>query len=233
LNKIRWIIFSIIVICVLAGLVIFSKNSGLDVSKIDVNTIQVASSSNGEIADHTLGTADSKVVIIEYGDFQCPGCGSIDPIIAATIDQYKDQLQFVFRIFPLTDIHPNSKAAASAAEAAGLQNKYWDMHTKIYATQSDWENLTGSDRTDFFVKTATDMKLDANKFKIDMASTAVQDKISFDQAIGFKIGLDSTPTFYLNGKKLDSTVWGNNNKFKDAINAELTKAGVALPQVSN
>lgn len=233
MNKIRWIIFGVFVVGVLAALVIFSNNSGINVSKIDANAVQSANSNNGKIADHVFGKVGSKVTFIEYGDFQCPGCGSINPSIVAVTEQYKDQLQFVFRNFPLTDIHPNAKSAAAAAEAAGLQGKYWDMHTKIYATQSDWENLTGSDRTDFFVKAATDLGLVASKFKTDMASTAVQDKISFDQAIGFKVGIDSTPTFYLDGKKIDSTIWSDSTKLKDAINTELTKAGIALPQSTN
>lgn len=230
MEKFKWIIFTVIVIGILATLIVTSDSSKIDTSKIDVNAVQVASKDNGNIADHVFGKTGSKVTLIEYGDYQCPGCGSINPSIESVIHQYQDQIQFIFRNFPLTTSHPNAKAAAATVEAAGLQGKYWEMHTKVYASQSDWENLSGTDRTDYFVKSATDLGLDATKFKSDMSSTSVDKKITFDQAIGFKVNVDSTPSFYLDGTKLDSTVWGAMSKLKDAINAKLTKAGIALPQ---
>jgi protein-disulfide isomerase len=233
LDKIKWVIFSVIVVGILAALIIFPSGSKIDVSKVDVNAVQTANAQDGNIADHVFGKIGSKVTLIEYGDFQCPGCGDINPTIVTVTDKYKDQLQFVFRNFPLTTLHANAKSAAAAAEAAGIQGKYWEMHTKIYTAQSDWENLTGTDRTNFFVQFATDLGLNITKFKSDMASTAVDTKISFDQALGFKINIDSTPTFYLDGNNLDSTVWGDSTKLQNAINTELKKAGIALPQSTN
>lgn len=230
MNKTRWIIFIVVTIGALASLVIFSDNSKINVEKTEVNIVQTASKQNGNIADHIFGKVGSKVTLIEYGDYQCPGCGSINPSIVAVAEQYKDQLQFIFRNFPLTDAHPNAKAAAAAAEAAGLQNKFWEMHNKIYANQSDWENLSGTERTNIFVKYATDFDLDSSKFKNDMSSVAVNNKINYDKAIGIKAEVDSTPSYYLNGVKLESSVWGESAKLKEAINAELNKAGIALPQ---
>lgn len=230
MNKIKWIIFAVIVVGTLTVLIIFSGNSGIDVSKIDPNAIQSANKNDGQIADHVFGKIGSNVTLIEYGDFECPGCASVNPIIVNLTEKYKAQLQFVFRNFPLTTIHPNAKAAAAAVEAAGLQGKYWDMHAKVYETQSDWESLTETERTDYFVRLATVMGLNSGQFKSNMSSSAVNTKISFDTAIGFKINIDSTPTFYLDGKKLDPTVWGDNTKLTNAINTELTKADIALPQ---
>ena len=230
MNKTSWIIFTVITIGILGALVVFSKGAQIDVSKVDLNAVQTASIQNGNIADHAFGKLGSKVTLIEYGDYQCPGCGSINPTIVAMTEKYTNQLQFVFRNFPLTTIHANAKAAAAAVEAAGLQGKYWDMHTKVYAGQADWENLSGDARTNFFVNYAKDLGLDTAKFTTDMASTAVGDKIDYDTALGKKAGIDSTPTFYLDGTKIDPAVWSDNTKFTDAINAELTKNNIALPK---
>jgi len=225
MNKITWTIFALVTVGILALLIIFSGNSKVDVSTIDANTIQTGSSQNGNIADHVFGNSDSKVIFINYGDFQCPGCGNVHPQIKAIVEQYKDQIQFVFRNFPITTSHPNAKAAAGAAEAAGLQGKYWEMHDKIYESQSAWSNLSGTnnERTDFFVGYANELGLDTTKFKADLASAAVSEKINYDYSLGKKIGVDSTPTFYLNGVKLDSAIWGNETKLKEAINTELEK----------
>jgi len=204
MNKVTWIIFSAAVVLVLGGLVAYShlSNPSIDVSSIDTNKIIAASEQNGQIADHVYGKADSKVIFVEYGDYQCPSCSAANPQVKAATEAYKDEVAFVFRNFPLTTIHPNARVAAAAAEAAGLQGKYWEMHNLIYTGQSDWEKLSGDQRTSLFVGYANQLGLDATKFTSDLGSTAVNQKISFDQAIGKKIGVNATPIFYLNGKQL-------------------------------
>jgi protein-disulfide isomerase len=235
-GKKGWIIFTIIVAGLLTALVIASHSAApsIDVSNIDQNTILSASASNGNIADHVYGNASSKVILIEYGDLQCPACGSAHPNIRKISEQYKDQLAFVFRNFPLTTIHPNARAGAAAAEAAGLQGKYWDMNNYLYEHQNDWVDLTGSSVTDAFVSYAKDLGLDAVKFKTALASDAINQKISFDQAIGNKLNVNSTPTFYLNGVQISSDVisdvqQNNGDKLRTLINTDLQKAGIALP----
>ena len=223
MDKIKWIIFAALAIGTLGLLVVFSSGSKINVDNIDTNAIQTASDKNGNIADNVYGKTDSKVTLIEYADFECPGCGNMSPIIKAVMEEYKDKIQFVFRNFPLTTIHANAKAAAATAEAAGLQGKYWEMHDKIYAGQSDWSTLSESKRVDFFANYAKDLNLDMAKFSADIISKSVSDKISFDSALGKKIGVDSTPTFYLNGTKLDQTVWGDSSSLKTEIDKELAK----------
>jgi len=230
LNRTSWIIFIVFSVGLLALLVIFSGNSRSDVKKVDVNTIQSGNKQNGNIADHIFGKAGSKVTLIEYGDFQCPPCANTYPIAKAVSEQYKEQLQFVFRNFPISTSHPNARAAAGTAEAAGLQGKYWEMHDKIYASQTEWSELTGTDRTKFFEKFASDLGLDINKFNKDIASSSVSDKINLDYAIGKKAGVEATPTFYLNGVKLDPSVYGDEAKLKDAVNVELKKAKIEIPK---
>jgi len=220
----------VITVGILALLIVFSGNSKLDVSTIDTNTVQTANDQNGNIADHVFGKVGSKVTLIEYGDFQCPPCGNIHPVIKKITEQYKGQLQFVFRNFPIASSHPNAKAAAGAAEAAGLQGKYWEMHNKIYESQASWSSLNSTERTNFFENYAKDLGLDIAKFNTDIAATSINEKINYDYALGKKAGVDATPTFYLNGIKLDQNALGDETKLKETINTELTKAGIALPK---
>ena len=204
MNKVTWIIFGAVIVLVFGGLVVYShvSNPSINVSSVDANSIIPASTQNGQIADHVFGNANSKVVLIEYGDFQCPSCGGAHPQLKAATEAYKDKVAFIFRNFPLTTIHPNARAASAASEAAGLQGKYWEMHNQLYEGQAAWENLTGDQRTELFVGYAGNLGLDKAKFKTALASTAVNSKISFDQALGKKIGVNATPSFYLSGKKL-------------------------------
>jgi protein-disulfide isomerase len=207
MNKVTWIIFGAIIVLVLGGLIVYShvSNPTINVSNVDTNSIIPANDQNGQIADHVFGKADSKVLFIEYGDFQCPSCGGAYAQVKAATEAYQDKVAFVFRNFPLTTLHPNARAAAAVAEAAGLQGKYWEMHNQLYETQADWESLSGDQRTNIFVSYASQLGLDTAKFKTDLAGSAVNSKISFDQALGNKIGVNATPTFYLNGKQLSST----------------------------
>jgi len=231
LSKKSWIIFIVITVGILIALVAFSGGSSIDVSKVDVNTVQKANSQNGNIADHVFGNVNSKVTLIEYGDFQCQPCGAIYPIVKSITNQYTNQLQFVFRNFPIADLHQNAKAAAASAEAAGLQGKYWQMHDQLYTAQSDWSELSINDRTKFFDNLAKQLDLNLKKFDSDMSSTQVSNKISYDIALGTKAGVDGTPTFFLNGKKLDGkTDFSSESNFKNTINTALKKAGILPPQ---
>lgn len=191
--------------------------------------MQTANDQDGNIADHIFGKEGSKVTLIEYGDFQCPGCGQIHPQIRKIVEQYKDQLQFVFRNYPLTTIHANAKSAASAVEAAGLQGKYWEMHNKVYETQSSWNTLSITDRNTLFTKYANELGLNTDQFTTAMASTDVTKKINFDAALAKKDEVAGTPTFILNGIQLNQNIWGDETKMKEAINVELKKADIALP----
>lgn len=229
MSKRAWIIFAGICVLVLGSLIYFSSKNRVDVSKIDPMTIQQPADASGTIGDHVYDKSDSKVVLIEYGDFQCPGCGSAHPTVKELSEKYKGQLTFVFRNFPITNIHPNARVAAAAAEAAGLQGKYWEMHDRIYENQSSWSNLSSKDRTNFFVNYATELGLDAEKFTQDIASEAISKKISFDQALGKKAGADATPTFFLNGKKL-ANEWNDKEKFEALLVETMKAEGIALPQ---
>ena len=247
MSKKAWIIFAAICVVVLGGLVYLSSRNKVDVSSVDVTKQQKASDVSGGIGEHVFGKTDSKVVLMEYGDFQCPGCGAAYPSLKTISEKYKGQIAFVFRNFPLTSVHPNAKAAAAAAEAAGLQDKYWEMHNMLYENQSSWENLSADKRIDYFAGYALQLGLDVSKFKKDVAGDAVNKKISYDQALGRKANVSATPTILINNKPVDQHV--KNGQIVDAntsdsqfvwadadtldkliIQPALKEAGINLPQ---
>lgn len=230
MSKKAWIIFGIICVAVLGTLVYLSGKNKVDVGGVDTNTILSASRQSGNIGDHVFGKKDSKVVLMEYGDFQCPGCGGAHPTVKKLSEKYEGHIAFVFRNFPIASKHPNARAAAAAAEAAGLQGKYWEMHNLVFETQSSWQNLSSGDRGKFFLDYAKQLKLDEAKFAKDMESAGVNEKINFDQAIGKKAGVEATPTFFLNGKRLGDDVWGQEETFEKAIKEQLKVHDVALPE---
>lgn len=211
MNTVRWIIFSAIVVLVLGGLIVYSRlnSTSIDVSGVDANSIVAASDQNGNIGDHVYNDTESSVILVEYGDFQCPGCASAHPNVKTLLESYGDKISFVFRNFPLTSIHPNARAAASAAEAAGLQGSYWEMHDLLYDNQTSWQNASVDERLNVFKAYAQEIGLDLAQFETDLASTNVSNKISFDVALGTSQGVDSTPSFFLNGEPLpDSAATG-------------------------
>lgn len=229
MSKRAWIIFAAICVVVLGGLVYFSNSNRINVSDVNVDAIQTASEKSGNIADHVFGKSDSKVVLIEYGDFQCPGCGNAHPTVKELTEKYKDQIAFVFRNFPITSKHPNAKAAAAAVEAAGLQGKYWEMHNRVFESQNSWGNLDVNQRGGFFEDYASELGLDLEKFKTDYASEAINAKISFDQAVGKKAGASATPTFRLNGEPVGDDIWSDKDKFEQALNDAMKQAGIEVP----
>jgi len=224
LNKIKWIVFALVSVGFVAGLVIYSNSTQKAAlpDNVDAYAIQAANDYNGNIADHSYGNTDSKITLIEYGDYQCPGCGNINPTIQKIIEDYKDSIRYVFRNY-LLSYHANSKAAAATAEAAGLQGKYWEMHEKLYSAQSDWEYLDVNERTDYFVKLAGSLGLDTDKFTKDLASAAVSDKIAYDVALATKSKLSSTPSFYLNGTAIDSDTWGDETALRALLDSKIAE----------
>ena len=223
MTKRAWIIFIAISVLLLGGLVYLSGQNRLDVSDVNADEIQEASEANGNIGDHVYGSADSKVVLIEYGDFQCPGCGSAHPIVKEVAEKYKDDMALVFRNFPLSTIHPNARVAAASAEAAGLQGKYWEMFNTIFENQSAWENASTTERGDIFRGYANELGLDVDQFQLDLASDQVETKINYDLALGREEGVNSTPTFFLNGEPVDQETYGSVESLSAAIEAEIAR----------
>lgn len=182
------------------------------------------SSSSGQATNHVEGEGKSGVTLVEYGDYQCPYCQVYAATVQSIQSEYNQQLFFQFRNFPLTSIHQNAFAGARAAEAADMQGKFWEMHDILYQNndpngQSGW--VAASDPTTYFDQFAQQIGLNVTKFKQDYASTAVNDRINADMAAGNKLGITGTPTFYLDGKKIEVT--NTTAAFEKVINAELAK----------
>lgn len=226
-----WIIFVAICVVLFGGLVIWSGRDRVDVSGVDTNKIQKSAESSGNIADHVYGNKDSKVVLVEYGDFQCPGCGSAHPTVKTLTEKYKDQLAFVFRNFPLTNIHPNARAAAAAAETAGTQGKYWEFHNTLFENQESWSSSSTNERGERFGSYAEQVGLDKTKFTTTLSdqSALINKKINFDIALGRKIGVTGTPTFLLNGKKLSDDQFSTEEAFEKTLLEAFKKQGIEVP----
>lgn len=160
----------------------------------------------------------AKVTLVEFGDFQCPACGSVNPIVEQITEEYKGKITFVFRNFPLA-AHKNAMIAAEAAEAAGAQGKYFQMHSMLYDKQADWSE---SDKPmEHFEKYAKELKLDINKFKSEIESNKYEKKIQQDITDGTALGVDATPTFYINGvKQVGGLPY---DEFKAKIEEELSR----------
>ena len=236
MNTKTWIIFGAICVVVLGGLIAVSRQNktSVDVSSVDTKVVQAASEQSGNIGDRVFGNAKSPVQLIEYGDFQCPGCGGAYAGLKKISEEYKEQIGFIFRNFPITGIHPNALAAASAAEAAGAQGKYWEMHDAIYENQDNWSKLTSDKRTDQFVAYAKQVGVDEAKFKAELESKEIAKKIAFDQALGGKDKVDTTPTVLLNGERVSSDVVsklqkGDLSAIRELINTALKQHSITPP----
>lgn len=143
-------------------------------------------------------TNSPKVVVTEFGDFQCPACKQYEPTVEKIRSDYKDQVQLVFKHFPLYPTpHKNAQVSAYASEAAANQGKFWEMHDKLYDKQDDWAEL--GNPKDKFIGYAGDIGLDVDRFKRDYDSEAGKANINRDKDLGTKLQLKGTPSFFING----------------------------------
>ena len=147
--------------------------------------------------DHIIGNSQANITLLEYGDYQCPSCGFAHPLIKRLMKQFYGELRFVFRNFPLHEAHPFALMAALAAEAAALQNKFWEMHDIIYENQEDLDGNT-------LLHWADILKLNLPKFTKDCQNQSLLLKIEKEIENGVRSGVNGTPTFFINGNRLDS-----------------------------
>lgn len=153
--------------------------------------------------DWVKGKDDAKVTLVEYTDFQCPACGAYHPLVKQLIDEMGDSIRVVVRHYPLMQIHKNALTGSRAAEAAGRQGKFWEMHDLLFAQQSEW-SLADDPMRSILPAYAGRIGLDVEKFKQDMADASLDDKINADRGTGDDLGITGTPTFFLNGKKIEN-----------------------------
>lgn len=203
------ILFFTVVLILGAVFLLTPKNPPLKQDKI----VQIDYSKGQKI-----GSDSAKIRLVEFSDYQCPACATFHSSIEKLRLSYSDnELQIIYRHFPLPQ-HPNAKKAANLAEAAGEQGKFWEMSRRIFETQNQWVSL--ADVTEFFISLAEEFKLDEDEVRQALKEDKYQDKINADLAEGSSLGINATPTFFLNGRKL------NLKSFKDldaAVVEELKK----------
>jgi protein-disulfide isomerase len=144
--------------------------------------------------DHIRGPASAPVTVVEYGDYECPWCVKVFPMLNAMRHQSGDRLRFVFRHFPQSTIHRHAGVASEAAEAAGAQGKFWEMHDLLFERQDD---LADGDFSRFAVRVG----LELYRFESDLSSARFAERVQQDYDGGQLSGVNKTPTLFINGTK--------------------------------
>lgn len=190
----NWSIFIIIIGLIVWGMIAASNKASRENSSLPLPNVI---SEN----DWVTGNASSSVILVEYSDFQCPACAAYFPLVERIVEESSTTIKFVYRHFPLSQ-HVNAVPAAQAAEAAGKQGKFWEMYKLLFTNHDNWEN--SKDVKTIFKEYASTLGLDMVKYEEDVNSKFVIDKINSDLKSGTKAGINSTPTFYLNGQKINN-----------------------------
>lgn len=187
---IYWTGFIIVIILIIWGLIVAMSK--------DVSTLgQPKNPTPVNLEDHIYGQDDAPITIIEYSDFQCPACQAYYYVIEKIFASSTIPVRLVYRHFPLSQ-HINAFPAALASESANEQGKFWDMYRLLFENHSDWEESKEPNK--IFEDYAQRLGLDLVKFKLDMSSSTLKDKIQSNADEGLKIGVNATPTFFINGK---------------------------------
>jgi protein-disulfide isomerase len=199
------------------------------VGAIWIGNNKKSNTSNSNVAptNHVEGQGTTGVKLVEYGDYECPICGMYYPTVKQVQAQFNNQIYFQFRNLPLTSIHQNAFVGARAAEAAAMQNKFWQMHDLLYENQDSWAQSSNPDT--YFNAYAKQLGLNLTKFQSDFSSDYVNNLINADMNEFNKTNQqEATPTFFLDGKYVSNSQLVDANgqpsaqKFADLINNEIT-----------
>jgi protein-disulfide isomerase len=150
---------------------------------------------------HFRGAMDAPLTLVEYGDYECPPCATFNPVLWDLLQRYGNKLRLEYRHYPLTPHHPNAVLAAAAAEAAGEQGRYWEMNDLLFDTQSQWAHTTDAEQK--FVALAGQLGLNKARFIEALHSPSIQKRVSNDMHIARESEFGGTPTFLLNGRRID------------------------------
>ena len=159
--------------------------------------------------DHVQGNSNAPIALVEYGDYECPYCGRADRIVKALQEALGDDLLFAFRNFPLSQVHPHALRAAAAAEAAALQDRFWEMHDMLFEHQ----RALGDEH---LVEYAGRVGLDTDSFVVEMERGAYQGRVREDFLGGVRSGVNGTPTFFIDGVRFDGD-WSDVSTFRNAL----------------
>lgn len=206
---IGWIITAVIIIGGITGLIFLSRGPSGGAGNLPAVTAD----------DHLQGPASAPAIVVAYSDFQCPACLAYEPILKSLKTEFGDQLTIVYRHYPLKSIHKYAEAAARASEAAQLQGQFWEMHDLLYDRQKSWTGSSSIDET--LAGYAEELGLDVEKFKTDYAGEVVKARVNRDVNGGLSLGVNGTPTFYLNGDKISNP--NSQQAFSDLIRTKIPK----------
>ncbi len=213
MSKAFWGVIAAIVL-ILGGIFLLNHHT--------TNSTTGKSSGNAKPTEHIEGNGKAGVTLVEYGDYECPYCEEYYPIVKQVVSNNFNNIYFQFRNFPLTSIHPNAFAGARAAEAAGLMGKFWQMHDALY-NASDWQQWsTSSNPMPYFNQYAKQLGLNMTTFTNYYNSSQVNNMIVADMQVGNNLGINGTPTFYLDGKQIQvgPTVADFQKLINSAINSK-------------
>jgi len=189
-----WVVIGVVAVVLIGGSVWYSG--------------QVSKSYNEGVVltEHIKGNPNATVTLTEYSDFECPACKQFEPVVLEVLAQYGDGIKFEYKHFPLIQIHPYAEPAAWAAEAAGQQGKFFEFQELLFENQESWIP-PNSTPTRNFTQYAEELGLDIVQFNRQSRSSLIKDKVrgEYEEARG--LGLTGTPTFFLNGQKMNITTY--------------------------
>jgi len=192
-------------------------------SAADVPPVSATSPLPGAEPPHVRGAENAPVTLEEFGDFECPPCGAFYPTLKTMEGEYGARLRVIFREFPLTQMHPHALAAAHAAEAAGVQGKFWEMHDLLYENQKIWKDAF--DTRPIFEGFAGRISLDVERFKRDQTGDIVEARITRDGIRGHSLGVNGTPTVFINGREIPYEHFNTPEGLRAEINKALNGTG--------
>jgi protein-disulfide isomerase len=218
----RFIPLAIIVIVLIAAVVggMILLRSSRQASNSNAPTPDPALDVKGAEPPHIRGNPNAPVTLEEFGDFQCPSCGTYYPELKKIEAEFGDKLRVIFREYPLISMHEHALMAAQAAEAAGLQGKFWEMHDKLYESQTQW--TPAKDLVPIFADYAKQIGIDPDRFMKDLNGEQVAQRIFQDGKRVHALGLQGTPTFLVNGQEAKGDQWkpdGLRQMIKNAVAA--------------
>lgn len=178
------------------GLIVWGLGKAMDKQN---GNVKLGAPAAVSAADHVEGPSDAPVTLIEYSDFQCPACEMYYPVVEKLVSEEPKLVRLVYRHFPLPQ-HANAPLAAQAAEAAALQGRFWEMYRLLFSKHTEWTE--SPDPHSIFIGYAKSLGLDMAAFKADIDATSTKAVVTADQAEGIGLGIDSTPTFFVNGSAI-------------------------------
>jgi protein-disulfide isomerase len=193
-NKAWYIGIGLVIALVLIAFFVSRSSTKIDsdaIAQIPVN----------QPSAHLKGNLDSNLTLVEYSDFQCPACKAAAPDIAKLVEEFGDKFKLEYRHFPLRSIHPNAQIGAQAAEAAGMQGKFWEMHDMLFDKQSEWSQSFNPEK--YFKQYAEELGINTDRFVYDLNSDVVKDVVNKQFSEAESLKLPGTPSFVVDGKIVD------------------------------